>query len=132
MSGSVPNTPASLAAISGVTGARPFTIAETCLRLTPSASAAWVTVTPSGPMYISARISPGWAGLCMRPELSMVVFIVDLVCVSPLEAEGHAVIFIHPDRMPPTFQGVISHPRHCHLPDLRRGIEGGQNEAQAL
>ena len=43
-------------AISGVTGARPFTIAETCLRLTPSASAALVTVTPSGFIYLSLRV----------------------------------------------------------------------------
>src|SRR5437763_2038684 len=40
--------PASLTAISGVIGARPLTIAETCLRVTPSASATFVTVTPSG------------------------------------------------------------------------------------
>lgn len=69
MSGSVPNTPASLAAISGVTGARPFTIAETCLRLTPSASAAWVTVTQAAPCTSrrgSRRDGPGYAS----PELS--------------------------------------------------------------
>ncbi len=45
MSGSVPKTPARRAAMSGDTGTRPFTIADTCLRLTPRASAVCVNVT---------------------------------------------------------------------------------------
>ena len=35
-------------AMSGLTDARPLTIAETCLRVTPSACAACVMLTPSG------------------------------------------------------------------------------------
>jgi hypothetical protein len=37
----------------------------------PKGSSACVLVTPSGPMYIALRISPRWAGLYIRPELSM-------------------------------------------------------------
>jgi hypothetical protein len=48
-------------------------------------------------MYISLRIFPGWAGLCIRPELSMIVFINHLIRVAAVEAEGHAVIFINPN-----------------------------------
>jgi hypothetical protein len=40
ISGSVSKTAASRTAMSGVTGERPFTIAETCFRVTPSAWAA--------------------------------------------------------------------------------------------
>src|SRR6185312_9692203 len=115
MSGSVPKTPARRAAISGDTAARPFTIAETCLRLTPRASAACVIVTPSGLMYISLRISPGCAGLCIRPELLMVVFIIHLVRVSTVETERHAVVLVHPHTIAASMQRMEPHSRHRHL-----------------
>ena len=83
--------------MSGDTGTRPFTIADTCLRLTQRASAVCVIVTSSGPMYIYSRISPGWAGLCIRPELSMVVFIIHVVRVAAVETERHPVVLIAPN-----------------------------------
>src|SRR6185437_8569224 len=132
MSGSVPKTPARRAAISGYTGARPFTIADTCLRLTPRASAACVIVTASGPMYISLRISPGCAGLCIRPELSMVVFIIHLVRVSAVETERHAVVLVHPHGIATAMQGMEPHSGHRHLRRLCRDIEGGKYQAQAF
>src|SRR5208337_1081038 len=131
MSGSVPKTPARRAAISGDTGTRPFTIPDTCLRLTPRASAVCVIVTPSGPMYISLRISPGWAGLCIRPELSMVVFIIHLVRVPGVETEGHAVVLIHPNGITVAMQWMKPHSGHRHLCRLGRGIEGSKDQIQA-
>src|SRR5437867_530146 len=62
-------------AISGLTPARPFRIDERVLRLTSSASAAFVTVTPSGSKQRALMISPGWGGLCMRIATTSLVII---------------------------------------------------------
>src|SRR5208283_957582 len=83
-------------------------------------------------MYISLRISPGWAGLCIRPELSMVVFIIDLVRVPADKAEGHAVVLIHPNGIAVAMQWMKPHSGHRHLRRLGRGIEGGKYQVQAF
>src|SRR5258708_24764718 len=131
MSGQVRKTPARRAAISGDTGTRPFTIADTCLRLTPRASAVCVIVTPSGPMYISLRISPGWAGLCIRPELSMIVFIIHLVRVPAVETERHAEVLVHPNRIAVALQWMEPHSGHRHLSRLGCGIEDSKDQIHA-
>src|ERR1700743_581464 len=132
MSGSCPKTPARRAAISGDTGTRPFTIADTCLRLTPRASAVCVIVTPSGPMYISLRISPGWAGLCIRPEPSMIVFIIHLVGVPAVETERHAVVLVHPNRIAVARKGMDTRSGHRHRCRLAGGMEGSRDQIQAF
>jgi hypothetical protein len=63
-------------------GARAFTIAERCLRLTPKASAAPLIDTPNGFKYSSRKIEPGCAGLCMAAAALVIVDIVHLHCMS--------------------------------------------------
>ena len=83
-SASVAKAAASRMAMSGVSGTRPFTIAEMCLRVTPTASAAAVIETFIGFRYISRRISPGCAGLCI--VVLVIVAIIHLHRVSWPEA----------------------------------------------
>src|SRR5580698_1452777 len=83
-------------------------------------------------MYIVFRISPGWAGLCMRPELSMVIFIIDLERVTVLEREGNAIVLINPHRVSAALERVKPRCRHVHLSRMRRGIESGEDQVKAL
>lgn len=105
MSGSVPKTPARRAAISGDTGTLPFTIPDTCLLLTPRASAVCVIVTPSGAMYICLSISPGWAGFCIRPGFSMVV----------LEIHRRLMLVAMIGLLPPAFGRLVANVTHQHV-----------------
>jgi hypothetical protein len=62
----------SLIAISGDSEVFPLIIFDRIERVTPSASAAFVIVRPSGSMHNSLIISPGWGGSFM----GMVYFLV--------------------------------------------------------
>src|SRR5882724_8152026 len=59
LSEDVPKAMERRTAISGLIPAPPFRIAERVLRLTPRASAAWVTVTPSGSRQRVLMLAPG-------------------------------------------------------------------------
>ena len=87
-------------AISGEMPARPFTMSESCLRLSPSLAAASVTVSPKGSMQSCRTEDPGWGEffIDMSSSPSVVVDEVDVSCVPALEAKDNAPIGGHSDR----------------------------------
>lgn len=52
--------------------------------------------------------------------------------MAAFESESHAVVLIHPHRMPAALQGVESHSGHVHLARVSGRIERGKNQVQAL
>ena len=77
---------------------------ESVFRLTPSAAAACVTVSPSGFTHRSRSTSPGWGGLCIfMARSSVVAFVIDVLgfvvgkteCDPPVPADFHG-----PDSFP--------------------------------
>ena len=65
LSEEVPNARERRTAISGLMPARPFNVAERVFRLTPSASAASVILSPISSIHSARSTSPGWGGLCI-------------------------------------------------------------------
>src|SRR3990172_4872473 len=97
---------------------------ERCLRVMPSAAAAFVTLAPSGAMYNSRNTSPGCAGLCILELflVSAIVAIVHLVDVFPFKAENHAKVFINincPTALRLSLERMKSQPRRIHLARVR-------------
>src|SRR2546430_263075 len=60
----------------------------------------------------------------------MVVFIINLVGMTVLEPERHAIVLIHPYRESAAPQRVEPHPRHVQLSSMRRRIERGEDQIQ--
>src|SRR6185437_9740938 len=86
--------------MSGDTPLWPFSRSDSALRVTPRASAAAVTVRPSGFRQSSRMISPGWAGSNISTAASLLVIIdqVDIDGIGPVELEHEPPVPRHPHR----------------------------------
>src|SRR5216684_3384788 len=130
-----PKTFANLTAISGEMPRFPFTNSDKVVRVTPSAAAASVMLTPKGSMHWRSTTPPGWGGffIGMVGSFSVVVHIVNVECAavckmenhSPVRSNGHGVktLQLALERMQPET-------RQVHICDGLRRVEPGENIAQ--
>src|SRR3954452_23777825 len=73
----------------------PLRILDRAFRLTPSDRAASVTVTFMGSKHNFLSTSPGWGGLCIFMFTSVVILVVDAICVLPEPRERHTPVAAH-------------------------------------
>ena len=116
MSGEVPNTRASLSAVSGVTDRFPRTTSFRRGNETPSRTAKADWLIPSGLRNSSSSIAPGWVGtralgnhseaaLVPTPWRLVVVGDFDFLCTMVLPTKTNAVLLVDPNAVLP---GTIS------------------------
>ena len=132
----VPNARERRRAMATVTGARPLRIAETVFRDTPMCDAKAVAVMPSGARYISFCMSPGLEGcrvLFIFVLQSVIVEIVNDVCVAVLEVECHTPVAGNGDVQSPvlvSLQFVQSASRKIHVPGFSCRFKKVEHEFQ--
>src|SRR5437879_4196928 len=124
-------------AISGLIPARPFRMADRVLRLTPKASAACVTVTPSGSKQRALMISPGWGGLYMRIATTSLVIVLVIHGIRilahklerhpPVPADRHG-----PGALSVTFERMKVKARQRHISRSGGGTQTAQDETKSF
>src|SRR5229473_4637204 len=132
-----PNTFDKRTAISGEIPRFPFTSSDSVVRVTPSAAAACVIVSPNGSMHCRSTNPPGCGGLfiAMFQSPSVVIDIVDVHSILIFKSKNHAPVRSNgyrPKSSKLAFQRMQPKTRQVHVRGSACGIETRQDVAELL